>query len=96
MRNDISGYCMTGARGRRVGAGVALMRAGYAACGSTAAGATTGIKGGVTEAIVGGAFLFVAEHFVSFAEFFEFLFSGFIAGIFVGVKFNGELAIRLF
>ncbi len=51
-------------------------------------------EGGMTIAIVGGAFLFVDEDVVGFAEFLEFLFRVRVVGIFVGVKFDRELAIR--
>ena len=50
-------------------------------------------KGGVTVAIVGGAFLFVHQDVVGFAEFLEFLFRVRVVGIFVGMKLDRELAI---
>ena len=51
-------------------------------------------EGGMAIAIVGGAFLFVHQDIVSFAEFLEFLFRVRVVGIFVGMKFDRELAIR--
>ncbi|MCG3146785.1 MAG: hypothetical protein PCFJNLEI_00219 [Verrucomicrobiae bacterium] len=67
-----------------------------AAAAATATGsraAAAGRKRGVTEAVVGGAFLRVGEGFVGFAEFLEFFLSSVIAGIFVGMIFDGELAV---
>ena len=51
-------------------------------------------ESGMSKAIIGGAFLFVDEDVVSFAELLEFLFRVRVVGIFVGVKFDRELAIR--
>src|SRR5262245_28695074 len=51
-------------------------------------------KGGMSITIIGGAFLFVDEDVVSFAELLKFLFRVRVVGIFVGVKFDRELAIR--
>ena len=45
-------------------------------------------------AIVGGAFLFVHQDVVGFAELLELLFRVRVVGIFVGVKLDRELAIR--
>ena len=50
-------------------------------------------KGGMSIAIVGGAFLFVDEDVVSFAKLLEFLFRVRVVGILIGVKFDRELAI---
>ena len=50
-------------------------------------------KGGVAVAIVGGAFLFVHQDVVGFAELLEFLFRVRVVRIFVGMKFDRELAI---
>ena len=51
-------------------------------------------EGGMSIAIVGGAFLLVDQDVVSFAEFLEFLFRVRVVRILVGVKFDRELAIR--
>ena len=44
-------------------------------------------------AIVGGAFLFVHQDVVGFAELLEFLFRVRVVRIFIGMKFDRELAI---
>ena len=59
----------------------------------SAAAAALG-EGGMSITIIGGAFLFVDEDVVSFAELLEFLFRVRVVGIFIGVKFDRELAIR--
>jgi hypothetical protein len=51
-------------------------------------------EGGMSIAIIGGAFLFVDEDIVSFAKLLEFLFRVRVVGIFIGMKFDRELAIR--
>jgi len=51
-------------------------------------------EGGVSIAIVGGAFLFVDKDVVSFAKLLEFLFRLRVVGIFIWVKFDRELALR--
>ena len=47
----------------------------------------------MTEAIVGRALFRIDQDVVGFAELFEFLFGVRVVGIFVGVKFDRELAI---
>ena len=47
-------------------------------------------------AIVGGALVGAAEDFVGLAELLELFLGGVIAGIFVRMKFDRELAVRLF
>ena len=59
-------------------------------------GAHARIEGGVAVLIVGGAFLRLTQSFVGFTQLFEFFFGGFIAGILVGVIFDGELPVSLF
>lgn len=66
------------------------------AAGSRTEAAGTGIEGAVAVLIVGGALLGIAEDFVGFADFLEFFLGGFVAGIFIGMVFNGEFAVRLF
>jgi hypothetical protein len=51
---------------------------------------------GMTELILGLAFFFITEDFVSFGNFFEFFFGFFIAGIFVRMKFHRELTVSFF
>ena len=46
--------------------------------------------------VVGGAFLRVADRFVGFAEFLEFLLGGFVARVFIRVIFYREFAVGLF
>ena len=53
-------------------------------------------EGGMAKAIVGRAFLIVHQDIVGFAEFLEFLFRVRVVRIFVGVKFDRELAISAF
>ncbi len=67
-----------------------------AAAAGAAAGAGAGVEGGVSVLVVGGAFLGVADGFVGFAEFLEFFLGGLVAGVFVGVVFDGEFAVGLF
>src|SRR5205085_12032301 len=55
-----------------------------------------GIEGGMAVLIVGGPFLRVAQRFVGFAQFLELLLGGFVAGIFVGMVFDGQLAVGFF
>ncbi len=47
----------------------------------------------VTEPVVGGAFVSVHQHVVGFAKLLEFLFGVWVVRIFVGMKFDRELAI---
>ena len=47
----------------------------------------------MAKAVVGGAFLLIAEDFVGFTEFLEFFFGFFVAGILVGMVLERELAI---
>ncbi len=54
------------------------------------------LEGGVAVAVVGGAFFFIAEDIVGLADFFEFVFGGFVAGVFVGVEFYREFAVGFF
>ena len=54
------------------------------------------LEGGVAVAVVGGAFLFIAEDIVGLADFFEFVFGGFVAGVFVRVEFYREFAVGFF
>src|SRR5690606_23112992 len=68
---------------------------------STASAATTctahpRIERIMAVLIVGGAFLRVAQRFISFPKFFEFFLGRFIAGILIGVIFNCEFAVRFF
>src|SRR4029077_4322073 len=51
-------------------------------------------EGGVTEAVVGSAFVTVHQHIVSLAELLELFFGVRIVRIFVRMKFHRELAIR--
>src|SRR6476660_7259218 len=50
-------------------------------------------KGGMAEAIIGGALLIVLQDVVGFVDFLEFDFGGVIAGIAIGVQLHRELAI---
>ena len=61
-----------------------------------AAGARAGIKRRVAVLIVGRAFLRVAQGLVGLADFLEFFLGGFVARIFVRMKFDGQLAVSLF
>ncbi len=54
------------------------------------------LEGGVAVAVVGGAFFFIAEDIVGLADFLEFVFGGFVAGVFVGVEFYREFAVGFF
>src|SRR6266404_1646065 len=60
---------------------------------AAAESACPAIEGAVAVLIVEGAFLGIAQDFVSFTEFLELFFGCFIAGIFVRVIFYGELAV---
>ncbi len=51
-------------------------------------------EGGVTVAIVGGAFVRIHQHVVGFAEFLEIFFRLGVARIFVRMKFDREFAVR--
>jgi len=48
----------------------------------------------MSKAVVGGAFLRIAQHAVGFGGFLELLFGRRIVGIAVGMKFLGEMAVR--
>src|ERR1043166_5574823 len=54
------------------------------------------VKRGMAVRVVSRAFLRIAEDFVSFAKFFELLFRGLIAGIFVRMIFYGQFAVGFF
>lgn len=64
--------------------------------------ATTGWTGSAAGeglmpvAIVGSTFIFIHEDIVSFADLFKFILGSMVAGIFIGVKLNGELAVAAF
>ncbi len=47
-------------------------------------------------AVVGGAFVGIAERFVGFAEFLELVLGGVVARVFVRVEFHREFAVGLF
>jgi hypothetical protein len=46
-------------------------------------------------AIVGGAVLRVHQDLVSFADFLELVFAGFVVRVAVGMKFEGQFAVGL-
>lgn len=50
----------------------------------------------MAELVVFLAFFGVAEHIVCFGCFLELFLGGFVAGIFVGVVFDGQLSVGLF
>src|SRR5262249_40876732 len=54
------------------------------------------IESGMAVLIVGGAFLGIGKDFISLAELLEFFFGCLVAGIFIRVILDGELAIGLF
>ena len=54
------------------------------------------VKGSMAVLIVGRAFLRVIQDFVGFAQFLELFFGSLIAGVLVGVKFDGQFAVGLF
>ena len=60
-----------------------------------AAGASARIESRVAVLVVGGAFLRVAQGFISLAQFLEFFLGGLVTRIFVGMIFQGQLAIGL-
>ena len=51
------------------------------------------LKSGVPVAVVGGALIRVAEGLVGLTEFFEFLLRLVVAGVFVWMVFDGQLAV---
>jgi hypothetical protein len=53
-------------------------------------------KRGMTEAIVGSAFLRIHEDIVGFAELFEFFLGMRVVRVFVRMKLDSELAISSF
>ena len=55
----------------------------------TARTSCSAVHTGFTEAVIGGAFLFVTQHFVGFADFLKFRFGLFIPIVAVGVIFHG-------
>jgi hypothetical protein len=59
-----------------------------------ASGLTTASQAGVAEAVVRCAFVGVGENGIGLADLFEFFFRVRIIGIAVGMKLQGELAIR--
>src|SRR6185436_12408413 len=63
---------------------------------SAASGAHPGIERGVAILIIGGAGLWIAQRLISLTDFFERFFGGFIARIFVRMKFYSQLAVRFF
>ena len=62
---------------------------------ATGAAATTAFKGGVTVAVVGGAFLRILEHLVGVGDFLELLLGGRVSRIFVRVILHRLFAIGL-
>lgn len=59
----------------------------------TSAKAAACANAGMTEAIISGAFIRIAEDLVGFACLFEFFFCGVVVGVSVGVVLHGEAAI---
>jgi hypothetical protein len=56
-------------------------------------GTRAGIEGSMAVLIVSGSFLRVAEGFVSFSKFFEFVFRRLVSRVLVRMILEGELAI---
>jgi hypothetical protein len=52
------------------------------------------LQSSVTKLVVAMTFVFIAEHFVGFGRFLEFIGRRFVALVAVGVKFDGYFAIR--
>jgi hypothetical protein len=62
-----------------------------------AAGASPAIvEAGMTIAVILGFFIGIAEHFVSFCGFLEFIFGPFITRVAIGVELHGYLTVSLF
>jgi hypothetical protein len=53
-------------------------------------------EGGVAVAIIGGAFLIVAEHVVGLSDLLELAFGALVIRVFVRVKLHRELAVGFF
>ena len=68
-----------------------IMEAATAA--STASTASTIGKGSVTVAVVGSAFLVVAEDVVGLTDLFEFVLGSLVTRVFIGVMLHRELAV---
>ena len=58
-------------------------------------GAAVAADASVAELVVAGALLLVGEDGMGFGDFFELLFGVFVAWVFVGVVFEGELTVGL-
>jgi hypothetical protein len=50
----------------------------------------------VAETVIGSTLIGIAQDVVGFAEFFEFFFRVRVVRVFVGMIFDGELAVRAF
>ena len=61
-----------------------------------ATAAHVGINTGMTVLVIGGLFLFVGKHFVSFGGFLEFRLRLFVVRVTVGMIFHGQLTIGFF
>ena len=50
----------------------------------------------MTESVISGPFVFIAEHLVGFGCLLEFLFGRFVSGVTIGMVLHGDLAVGLF
>ena len=55
--------------------------------------AHSGIKCRVAILVVGRAFLWIAQRFVSFADFLELFLGGFVTGVLVWMVFDGQFSV---